>query len=335
MTAPLLEVRNLVVEFPGRRGTLRALDDISFNIAPGEILGVVGESGAGKSLTGAAIIGLLEPPGRVAGGEIRLEGERIDQLSHDKMRHIRGRKIGAIFQDPLTSLNPLYTVGRQLVETIQAHLPVNAAEARRRAVALLQDTGIPAAEQRIDHFPHQFSGGMRQRVVIALALAAEPKLIVADEPTTALDVSIQAQIIQLLKRICKERGAAVMLITHDMGVIAETCDRVAVLYAGRVAEIGPVQEVIHQPAHPYTMGLMASIPDIEVDRERLNQIDGAMPRLNAIPRGCAYNPRCPRVFERCTQERPDLLNAGATRAACWLHDAHDPHTALRRPEVAA
>ncbi|MGJ7544319.1 ABC transporter ATP-binding protein [Variovorax sp. LT1R16] len=328
MTAPLLEVRNLVVEFPGRRGTLRALDNISFDIAPGEILGVVGESGAGKSLTGAAIIGLLEPPGRVAGGEIRLEGERIDQLSHDKMRHIRGRKIGAIFQDPLTSLNPLYTVGRQLVETIQAHLPVNGAEARRRAIALLQDTGIPAAEQRIDHFPHQFSGGMRQRVVIALALAAEPKLIVADEPTTALDVSIQAQIIQLLKRICKERGAAVMLITHDMGVIAETCDRVAVLYAGRIAEIGPVQEVIHQPAHPYTMGLMASIPDIEVDREHLNQIDGAMPRLNAIPRGCAYNPRCPRVFERCTQERPDLINAGATRAACWLHDAHDPHTAL-------
>ncbi len=330
MTNPLLQVQNLVVEFPGRRGTLRALDDISFDIAPGEILGVVGESGAGKSLTGAAIIGLLEPPGRVAGGEIRLEGERIDNLSHDKMRHIRGRKIGAIFQDPLTSLNPLYTVGRQLVETIQAHLPVNGAEARRRAISLLQDTGIPAAEQRIDHYPHQFSGGMRQRVVIALALAAEPKLIVADEPTTALDVSIQAQIIQLLKRICKERGAAVMLITHDMGVIAETCDRVAVLYAGRVAEIGPVQEVIHQPAHPYTMGLMASIPDIEIDRERLNQIDGAMPRLNAIPRGCAYNPRCPRVFERCTQERPDLLNAGATRAACWLHDAHDPHTALRR-----
>ena len=335
MTAPLLEVRNLVVEFPGRRGTLRALDDISFNIAPGEILGVVGESGAGKSLTGAAIIGLLEPPGRVASGEIRLDGERIDHLSHDKMRHIRGRKIGAIFQDPLTSLNPLYTVGRQLVETIQAHLPVNAAEARRRAIALLQDTGIPAAEQRIDHFPHQFSGGMRQRVVIALALAAEPKLIVADEPTTALDVSIQAQIIQLLKRICKERGAAVMLITHDMGVIAETCDRVAVLYAGRVAEMGPVHEVIHQPAHPYTMGLMAAIPDIEVDRERLNQIDGAMPRLNAIPRGCAYNPRCPRMFERCTQERPDLLNAGATRAACWLHDAHDPHVALARQGAAA
>jgi peptide/nickel transport system ATP-binding protein len=318
----LLEVRNLVVEFPGRRGTLRALDDISLSIAPGEILGVVGESGAGKSLTGAAIIGLLEPPGRIASGQILLEGSRIDNLPYAQMRHIRGRQIGAIFQDPLTSLNPLYTVGRQLVETILAHLPVNAQEARRRAIGLLEDTGIPAAAQRIDHFPHQFSGGMRQRVVIALALAAEPKLIVADEPTTALDVSIQAQIIQLLKRVCRERGAAVMLITHDMGVIAETCDRVAVMYAGRIAESGPVHAVINQPAHPYSVGLMAAIPDMTVDRERLHQIDGAMPRLNAIPPGCAYNPRCPRVFARCLKERPDLIDAGATRAACWLHDAH-------------
>jgi peptide/nickel transport system ATP-binding protein len=317
----LLEVKNLIVEFPTRRGILRALDDISFDIAPGEVLGVVGESGAGKSLTGAAIIGLLEPPGRIASGQIMLEGRRIDNLPYEQMRQIRGRKIGTIFQDPLTSLNPLYTVGRQLVETIQTHLPVTAQEARRRAISLLEDTGIAAAGERIDHYPHQFSGGMRQRVVIALALAAEPKLIVADEPTTALDVSIQAQIIQLLKRICKDRGAAVMLITHDMGVIAETSDRVAVMYAGRIAEIGPVHEVINQPAHPYSMGLMSAIPDITVDRERLNQIDGAMPRLNAIPPGCAYNPRCPRVFDRCLRERPDLLHAGATRAACWLHDA--------------
>ena len=321
----LLQVKNLIVEFPNRRGTLRALDDISFEIAPGEILGVVGESGAGKSLTGAAIIGLLEPPGRVAGGQIVLEGQRIDNLGFDAMRHIRGRKIGAIFQDPLTSLNPLYTIGRQLVETIQAHLPVSNEEARQRAIALLQDTGIPAAEQRIEHYPHQFSGGMRQRVVIALALAAEPKLIVADEPTTALDVSIQAQIIQLLKRVCREHGAAVMLITHDMGVIAETCDRVAVMYAGRIVEIGPVHEVIHQAAHPYTAGLMAAIPDMSQDRERLNQIDGAMPRLNAIPAGCAYNPRCPRAFDRCLVERPNLMPAGATQAACWLHDGNDPH----------
>jgi peptide/nickel transport system ATP-binding protein len=316
----LLQVNNLVVEFPSRHGTLRALDDISFDIAPGEILGVVGESGAGKSLTGAAIIGLLEPPGRVAGGQILLEGQRIDDLNADQMRHIRGRKIGAIFQDPLTSLNPLYTIGRQLTETILAHLPVTPKEARQRAIDLLKDTGISAAEERIDHYPHQFSGGMRQRVVIALALAAEPQLIVADEPTTALDVSIQAQIISLLKKVCKDRGAAVMLITHDMGVIAETCDRVAVLYAGRVAEIGPVHQVINHPAHPYTAGLMASIPDMDSDRERLNQIDGAMPRLNAIPQGCAFNPRCPKVLDRCRQERPELVHAGANRAACWLHD---------------
>ncbi|HVR55036.1 MAG TPA: ABC transporter ATP-binding protein [Pseudorhodoferax sp.] len=315
----LLEVQNLVVEFPNRHGTLRALDDISFSIAPGEILGVVGESGAGKSLTGASIIGLLEPPGRIASGQILLEGQRIDRLDHDAMRRIRGRRIGAIFQDPLTSLNPLYSVGRQLVETILTHLPVTAAEARQRAIGLLQDTGIPAAEQRIDHYRHQFSGGMRQRVVIALALAAEPKLIVADEPTTALDVSIQAQIIQLLKRVCQQHGAAVMLITHDMGVIAETCDRVAVMYAGRIAEIGPVHAVINRPAHPYSAGLMAAIPDITVDREMLNQIDGAMPRLNAIPKGCAFNPRCPQVFDRCKAERPELLDAGASRAACWLH----------------
>jgi len=319
MTAPLLEVSHLRVEFPTRRGTLLALDDISFSIAPGEILGVVGESGAGKSLTGAAIIGLLDPPGRIAAGEIKLAGRRIDQLPYDEMRRIRGREIGAVFQDPLTSLNPLYTVGRQLVETITTHLDLTASQARTRAIELLAATGIPAPEARVDHYPHQFSGGMRQRVVIALALAAEPKLIVADEPTTALDVSIQAQIITLLKNICKSRGAAVMLITHDMGVIAETCDRVAVLYAGRVAEIGPVHDVINKPSHPYTSGLMASIPDMSVDRERLNQIDGAMPRLNAIPRGCAYNPRCPKTFDRCMTDRPDLMDAGATRAACWLH----------------
>jgi peptide/nickel transport system ATP-binding protein len=318
MAAPLLEVSHLRVEFPTRRGTLRALDDISFEIAPGEILGVVGESGAGKSLTGSAIIGLLEPPGRIAGGEIRFEGQRIDNLPHERMRALRGRHIGAVFQDPLTSLNPLYTVGRQLVETIRTHLPLSESQARERAISLLADTGIPAPAARFEQYPHQFSGGMRQRVVIALALAAEPKLIVADEPTTALDVSIQAQIIALLKRVCREHGAAVMLVTHDMGVIAETCDRVAVMYAGRIVEIGPVHDVIHKPAHPYTVGLMGSIPSMAEDRERLLQIDGSMPRLNAIPSGCAYNPRCPKVFDRCRVERPDLVAAGTTRAACWL-----------------
>ena len=320
---PLLEVRHLRIEFPTRHGTLVAVDDVSFYIAPGEVLGVVGESGAGKSLTGAAIIGLLEPPGRIAGGEIVLDGRRIDNLPFEQMRKIRGREIGAIFQDPLTSLNPLYTIGRQLVETIRTHLDMNAEQARARAIALLQEVGIPAPEKRIDHYPHQFSGGMRQRVVISLALCANPRLIIADEPTTALDVSIQAQIITLLKRLCRDHGTAVMLITHDMGVIAETADRVAVMYAGRIAEIGPVHEVIHHPQHPYTVGLMGSIPAIGQDVERLPQIDGAMPRLTAIPEGCAFNPRCTRVKEvpggRCTSERPDLMPAGSSRAACWLH----------------
>jgi peptide/nickel transport system ATP-binding protein len=321
---PVLEVKDLRIEFPTRRGTLVAVDGISFAIAPGEVLGVVGESGAGKSLTGTAIIGLLEPPGRIAAGEIWLEGERIDLLKGEQMRRIRGRRIGAIFQDPLTSLNPLYTVGMQLVETIRTHLAVDAAQARARAIALLAEVGIPAPEARIDNYPHQFSGGMRQRVVIALALCAEPRLIIADEPTTALDVSIQAQIIQLLKRLAREHGAAVMLITHDMGVIAETADRVAVLYAGRVAEIGPVREVVRSAQHPYTEGLMGAIPKIGAGAgkhlSRLVQIEGSMPRLNAMPSGCAFHPRCAKGFDRCTRERPELRRVGANLAACWLYE---------------
>ena len=285
MTGPLLEVRDVCVEFPTRHGPLRALDGVSFDIAAGEILGVVGESGAGKSLTGAAIIGLLEPPGRVCGGQILLEGQRIDDLPREAMRRLRGKQIGAIFQDPLTSLNPLYTVGRQLVETLRTHLPLSAAQARDRAIELLRQTGIPAPEARLAQYPHEFSGGQRQRVVIALALAGEPKLIIADEPTTALDVAVQAQIIALLRSVTQAHGTSVMLITHDMGVIAETCDRVAVMYAGRIVEIGPVAEVIHHPAHPYTVGLMASVPSLADQGARLAQIQGALPRLGEIPAG--------------------------------------------------
>ncbi len=315
---PVLSVRNLRVEFPTRRGTLLAVDDISFDIAAGEVLGIVGESGAGKSLTGSAIIGLLEPPGRVAGGEIRLGGRRIDNLSREAMRPIRGKRIGMVFQDPLTSLNPLYRVGDQIIETIRTHLPLGEREARARAIELLTEVGIQGAERRIDAYPHEFSGGMRQRVVLALALCAEPELIIADEPTTALDVSIQAQIIQLLKRLCRERGTAVMLITHDMGVIAETANRVAVMYAGRIVEIGPVREVIQSAHHPYTRGLMGSIPSLEGTSDRLTQIPGSMPRLTAIPKGCAFNPRCPLAFDRCRVERPDLMAVDHSLAACWL-----------------
>jgi peptide/nickel transport system ATP-binding protein len=321
MTAiPVLSVKNLRVEFPTRRGTLVAVDDISFDIAAGEVLGVVGESGAGKSLTGTAVIGLLEPPGRIAGGEVRLKGERIDNLPRDAMRAVRGKRIGMVFQDPLTSLNPLYRVGEQIIETIRTHADVSEADARKRAIGLLEEVGIQGAARRIDSYPHEFSGGMRQRVVLALALCAEPELVIADEPTTALDVSIQAQIIQLLKRLCRERGTAVMLITHDMGVIAETADRVAVMYAGRIAEIGPVRDVVQRPHHPYTKGLMGSIPTLDTSdtSERLTQIPGSMPRLTAIPTGCAFNPRCGTAFDRCRVERPEPTRTGASQVACWL-----------------
>ena len=332
----LLEVAGLTVEFPTRRGVLRALDNVSFDIEVGEILGVVGESGAGKSLTGAAIIGLLEPPGRIAGGQVRLDGMRIDNLSRDRMRPIRGRQIGAIFQDPLTTLNPLYAVGHQLVETMQAHLKLSDREARERAISWLEEVGIPAARQRIDAYPHEFSGGMRQRVVIALALCAEPRLIIADEPTTALDVSIQAQIITLLKRLARDHGTSVMLVTHDMGVIAETADRVAVMYAGRIVEIGPVRAVVKHPAHPYTEGLMGSIPSLGAarravapDRRRhaAAERDSAGLRLqSALPQGSATlpdgaagmlaaddNARRLLALRRCLSQTP---------CRCWTRSAY-------------
>lgn len=315
----VLEVHNLKVEFPGRRGIATALSDVSLSIRPGEILGVVGESGAGKSMTGNAVLGLLERPGRIAGGEIWLGERRIDTLSDREMEKIRGREIGAIFQDPLTSLNPLFTVGAQLTETIRLHLGMTKAEATARAISLLTDVGIPSPEERINQYPHQFSGGMRQRVVIALALAASPKLIIADEPTTALDVSIQAQITSLLRKLCKEKQTAVMLVTHDMGVIAETADRIAVMYAGRLVEIGLVEQVLHAPQHPYTRGLMASIPALGARVERLNQIDGSMPRLDAIPEGCAFGPRCKQAGPRCRRERPSLIPAGSGASACWIN----------------
>ncbi|HBM61969.1 MAG TPA: dipeptide/oligopeptide/nickel ABC transporter ATP-binding protein [Citreicella sp.] len=315
MSDIVLDIRNLRVEFPTRRGVLTAVDDISLQIRRGEILGMVGESGAGKSMTGMAILGLLEPPGRIAAGSIHLSGDRIDGLDDRALQAIRGRRIGAIFQDPLTSLNPLFRVGDQLVETIRLHTGLSRSRARARAKDLMHEVGIPAVEERIDSYPHQFSGGMRQRIVIALALCAEPELIVADEPTTALDVSIQAQITALLRRLCRERGTAVLLVTHDMGVIAETADRVAVMYAGRLAELGPVEEIVRRPNHPYTSGLMGSIPSLRKDVDELQMIPGSMPRLDAIPPGCAFNPRCAHAGPRCRRETPRIDSPGA---ACWL-----------------
>ncbi|MEM7289788.1 MAG: ABC transporter ATP-binding protein, partial [Pseudomonadota bacterium] len=260
MSEALLSIRDLVVQFPSRKGTLKAVDEISFELRPGEILGVVGESGAGKSMTGAAVIGLIEPPGHIAGGSVHLTGERIDSLSPDAMRDIRGKRVGMIFQDPLTSLNPLYTVGQQLVETIEHHLGVSPREAREKAINLLERVGIPNPTVRVDQYPHQFSGGMRQRVVIALALCSDPEIIIADEPTTALDVSIQAQILELIRELAKERQVGIILITHDMGVIAEITERVAVMYNGKIVETGSTEKVLGKPDHPYTKSLIAAVP---------------------------------------------------------------------------
>ncbi|ADH90892.1 oligopeptide/dipeptide ABC transporter, ATPase subunit [Ancylobacter novellus DSM 506] len=317
MTA-LLSVRNLRVEIAARHRVLTAIDDVSFDIAEGEILGVVGESGAGKSVTGTAVLGLLERPAYQAGGEILFGGRRIDTLGEDAMRGLRGKEIAAVFQDPLTSLDPLMSIGEQLVETMQTHLDLSHVEALARAERLLAEVGIPAPRERLQSYPHEMSGGMRQRVVLALAFCCEPRLIIADEPTTALDVSIQAQILDLLRRMCRERGTAVMLVTHDMGVIAEATDRVAVMYAGRLVEIGPTESLIAAAAHPYTRGLMASIPDMHRREAELTQIPGSMPRPDAPVPGCAFHPRCPQALARCATERPATFTRSASQVACWL-----------------
>ncbi len=315
---PLLSVRDLRVEFPTRRGLLTAVDGISFDVTAGEVLGIVGESGAGKSLTGAAIMRLLEPPGRIGGGEVWLTGERIDTLPPDALRRVRGRRIGMVFQDPLTSLNPLYTVGDQITETIRAHSDLSKAAARDKALALLNEVGIPAAAQRLDAYPHEFSGGMRQRVVISLALAADPELIIADEPTTALDVSVQAQVIAVLKRLCREKGTA----DHpDHPRHGRDCrdgrpGRGDVRRPHRRDRTGPRRDQVAAPSlyeGPDGLDPVAS----PVMRTRLEQIPGSMPRLNEIPPGCAFNPRCAHAFDRCRTERPVRRAIGTTEVACF------------------
>jgi oligopeptide/dipeptide ABC transporter ATP-binding protein len=311
-------VDRLRVEFNTRHGPLRAIDEVSFRIERGEILGMVGESGAGKSLIGAALTGLMPPGARVAGGAIKFEGREIQGLRGEAMRKLRGRRIATIFQDPLTSLNPLYAVGKQISETIALTFDVDQAQAERRALEWLARVGLPDPERRFTSYPHEFSGGMRQRVVVALALCAEPDLVIADEPTTALDVSVQAQIIDLLRELARERNTALLLITHDMGVIGEIADRVAVLYMGRIVEIGRTTDILQFPSHPYTNGLMQSIPRLGAKAGRLRQMEGAMPRLSAAPwQACAFRPRCPIAVDRCDGPPPPFVASGRTQAACF------------------
>lgn len=321
MSESLLQVSGLTVAFRQRARMLRALDEVTFAIAPGEVLGLVGESGAGKSLTGAAILGLLPENAVVESGEIRFTGRVLEPHDEASYRDVRGRRIGAIFQDPLASLNPVLRIGDQLTETLRLHHAIRRREARDRAVALLTDVGIAQPETRLDSYPHQFSGGMRQRVVIALALAGDPALVIADEPTTALDVSTQAQVMSLLHRLCRDRRMAMILITHDIDVIGSIADRIAVMYAGRIVEIGHRTQILQDPRHPYTRGLLAAVPAIERRTERLAQIAGAMPRLDALPSGCAFHPRCPSVFDRCQAATPRLAKQGDGEVACHLYEA--------------
>jgi peptide/nickel transport system ATP-binding protein len=320
----LLQVDDLSVVFDTRRGPSAAVLDVTIDVAVGEVLAIVGESGAGKSVTGMAVLGLLEPPARIVAGEISFEGRPIGALAPRAMRALRGRKIGAVFQDPLSSLDPLFTIGDQLVETIMTHAAMPQTQARSKAVRLLDEVGIPSA--RLDQYPHEFSGGMRQRVVIALALCGDPKLLVADEPTTALDATTQAQIVDLIDRLRREREMAVMLITHDMSVVAAIADRVAVMYAGRIVETGPTEAVIGSPRHPYTRGLMLAIPRLGVRPRRLVQIDGVMPRARTEQSDCAFHPRCPERIEICAQAAPPQRSVAETRFACWhaagARDAH-------------
>lgn len=317
-TPPLLRLDQVSASFTTRRGVVPALSAVDFTLEQGEILAFVGESGAGKSLLGSCINGLLPRNCSLTGGSIWFEGERIDGLGLKAMERIRGARIGTIFQDPLTSLNPLYTVSQQIVRTLKAHQEISQEDAERRALELLDEVGIPGAAARLHSYPHEFSGGMRQRVVIALALALRPKLIIADEPTTALDVSVQAQILDLLRRQATENGTSVILVTHDMGVVAETADRVAVIYSGRMVEVGKTAEVLTQPRHPYTRGLLGAIPSLTKKLDRLPQIPGSMPSLRAVPSGCAFNPRCTHAVDRCRTERPHPVALDNRAVACHL-----------------
>jgi peptide/nickel transport system ATP-binding protein len=333
MASSLLSVRDLRVGFVTEAGRLQAVDGVSFDLAAGEVLAIVGESGSGKSVTAQTIIGLTRSPNSRIEGSVELGGGNLIEASEADLRRVRGERVGMVFQDPMTSFNPVYRIGDQIVEAIRAHRDVGRTEARRTAVEMLDSVGIPKAERRVDDYPHEFSGGMRQRAMIAMTLALEPEVLIADEPTTALDVTVQAQILELLARLNRERGLATILITHDLGVVAEVADRVLVMYAGRIVEQGTLDEIFYDPQHPYTWGLLGSLTRIDEERpERLPQIPGAPPSLLSLDGGCAFRPRCPHAFDRCPKmppleaRRPD---APAHLDRCWL----GPDEKARRREV--
>ena len=320
----LLSVKNLSTEFPVKKGIVRAVEDVSFDVDQGQILAIVGESGSGKSVTSLSIMGLLAEPGHVAGGSMEFEGKDLATLSEKQYRELRGNDMAMIFQEPMTSLNPVYRVGNQIVEAIRTHEKVSKAEAKARAVDLLRKVGIPSPEARINDYPHQMSGGMRQRVMIAMALACNPKLLIADEPTTALDVTIQAQILDLLRRLRDDTGMAVLLITHDLGVVSETADRVVVMYCGQVVEEAEVRTLFDHPMHPYTLGLLKSIPRLEDDdSKRLYMIKGMVPNPLEMPPGCHFSDRCDSCMDICRTKVPELVDVDGHKVRCFLYESAD------------
>ncbi len=319
--APLLQVKNLQTHFYTEIGVVRAVDGISYDLQEGETLGLVGESGCGKSVSALSLLRLIPyPPGKIVGGEVWFEGRDLLRMTEDEIRDIRGNRIAMIFQEPMTSLNPVLTIGVQIGEALELHQKLDKRRAREETMRLLKLVGIPDAEQRIDDYPHQFSGGMRQRVMIAMALSCNPKLLIADEPTTAVDVTIQAQLLEIIKELTSKLGTAVILITHNLGVVARYVNRMAVMYAGRIVESGPAVEVYHQPCHPYTLGLLASVPRLDRPRkERLVPIEGQPPDLSSLPPGCSFHPRCSYRVEKCMNERPELRSINSEhQVACWV-----------------
>ena len=322
----LLSVKNLSTEFPVKKGIVKAVEDVSFDVDAGEILAIVGESGSGKSVTSLSVMGLLAEPGHVAGGSMEFEGKDLVTLPEREYRELRGNDMAMIFQEPMTSLNPVYRVGKQIVEAIRTHENVSKKEARERAIDMLRKVGIPSPEKRIDDYPHQMSGGMRQRVMIAMALSCNPKLLIADEPTTALDVTIQAQILDLLRRLRDDTGMAVLLITHDLGVVSETADRVVVMYCGQVVEEAEVRALFDHPMHPYTLGLLKSIPRLEDDdTKRLYMIKGMVPNPLEMPPGCHFSDRCDSCMDICRTQMPKLVDAGGRKVRCFLYEDADGH----------
>lgn len=323
MVQPILKIENLHTHFFTEKGEVPAVDGVDLYINPGEVLGVVGESGCGKSVTSLSVLKLVpNPPGRIVDGRILFKGRDIVPMKEREMRKIRGNAVSMIFQEPMTSLNPLFTVGQQIIETVRLHQGISKKEAREHAVDMLRKVGIPRPESIIDEYPHQLSGGMRQRVMIAMSISCNPELLIADEPTTALDVTIQAQILDLIRRLNEEQGTAVMMITHDLGVVAEMCHRVAVMYAGKVVEEGPVRDIFKNPLHPYTQGLIASVPRMDETRERLYSIPGNVPILSTSMQGCRFAPRCPHVMDICRRSLPELtLQDDRHSSRCWLHES--------------